>query len=167
MGSRLQPALLGGVFIGVLSSLPFVSALNACCCLWVIVGGVLTAYLLQERTSLPITAGDGAIAGLLAGLIAAVVTAILGAAFAAFGGLDMRGTIDQMLSRGDLPPEFAASLERFRDVPGTVWFLMSFAIGLVVYPVFAMIGSLIGVALFRKKTPPLPPTGTVEVLPPE
>ena len=37
--SRYQPALLGGLFIGVLSSLPVVSTANICCCLWVIVGG--------------------------------------------------------------------------------------------------------------------------------
>ena len=40
--ARYQPALLGGLFIGVLSSLPVVGAANYCCCLWVVVGGVLT-----------------------------------------------------------------------------------------------------------------------------
>ena len=43
MPSKLQPALLGGLLIGVLSALPFVSVLNGCCCLWVILGGVLTS----------------------------------------------------------------------------------------------------------------------------
>jgi len=28
---RFQPALLGGIFIGVLSSIPLVSSLNVCC----------------------------------------------------------------------------------------------------------------------------------------
>ena len=32
---KLQPALFGGLFIGVLSALPLVSVGN-CCCLWVI-----------------------------------------------------------------------------------------------------------------------------------
>jgi len=44
--SKLQPALLGGTFLGILSALPIVSAANLCCCLWVVAGGVLAAYLL-------------------------------------------------------------------------------------------------------------------------
>ncbi len=39
------PALLGGLFIGMLSALPIVSVGNCCCCLWMIGGGVLAAYL--------------------------------------------------------------------------------------------------------------------------
>ena len=51
--SKLQPALLGGVFIGVLSALPIVSAGNLCCCLWVLSGGALAAYLLQQNQPVP------------------------------------------------------------------------------------------------------------------
>ena len=52
--ARLQPALLGGVFIGVLSALPFISAANCCCCLWVVAGGVLTVYLRQQNSPMAI-----------------------------------------------------------------------------------------------------------------
>jgi hypothetical protein len=41
--SKLQPALIGGLVTGVLSALPFVNILNACCCLWVVTGGVVAA----------------------------------------------------------------------------------------------------------------------------
>jgi len=44
----LQAPLLGGLFIGILSALPVVSWGN-CCCLWIIGGGVLAAYLDQQR----------------------------------------------------------------------------------------------------------------------
>ena len=37
--ARLQPALLGGIFIGVMSALPIINAGNCCCCLWVLAGG--------------------------------------------------------------------------------------------------------------------------------
>ncbi len=49
MSSKFQPALLGGLVLGVLSALPIVSIGNVCCCLWVISGGVLAAYLLQRN----------------------------------------------------------------------------------------------------------------------
>ena len=56
--SKLQPAILGGVLIGVLSALPIVSAGNLCCCLWVVLGGVVAAYLLQQNQSTPLNVGD-------------------------------------------------------------------------------------------------------------
>src|SRR5688572_17640714 len=112
MPSRLQPALFGGLFIGVLSSLPFISALNACCCLWVIAGGVLTTYLLQEGSPVPVAAGPAAVSGLIAGAIGAVIAAVLGAVLAMVlgAGPDSFSQIPQ----GDLPPEFGRVLDQLR-----------------------------------------------------
>lgn len=166
MGGRLQPAFWGGLFIGVLSALPFVGDLNLCCCIWVLSGGVLTAYLLQEAQPTPITAGDGAVLGLAAGAIGAVISSVLSALIALARGVDMDAAVEQMLSRGDLPPQLAEAMARLRDVPDAAWYAGIFLLTLVVYPVFAMLGGLLGVAIFRR-TPPPPPPGTVEVLPPE
>ena len=58
--------------MGVLSALPLINAGNVCCCLWVVSGGVVAAYVLQQNQTAPITPGDGALVGLLAGLIGAV-----------------------------------------------------------------------------------------------
>jgi hypothetical protein len=164
MQSRLQPALLGGLLIGVLSALPFVSMLNGCCCLWVVVGGLLTTYLLQERSTVPITAGASVGAGLQAGMIGAVVAALLGALFMNVmgGGAE---SLDQM-SRGDLPPEFARVLDRFRELPPAVWYVGPFLVYVVIFPIFSTLGALLGVAVFKRQPPP-PPPGTVEILPPE
>src|SRR5689334_11896150 len=74
---KLLPALLGGLFIGVLSSLPLISSANLCCCLWVICGGALAALLMQQNTPRPVTNGEGAIVGLLAGLFGVVVWLVL------------------------------------------------------------------------------------------
>jgi hypothetical protein len=74
--SKLQPAVFGGLFIGVLSALPLINIAN-CCCLWVIGGGVLATYLLQQNQPYAITAADGALVGLLAGLIGGVIAVIV------------------------------------------------------------------------------------------
>src|SRR5215475_16153060 len=71
--SRGQPALIGGRVMGVLSSLPLINLGNLCCCLWVVSGGVVAAYLLQQNQTSPITPGDGALVGLFAGIIGAGV----------------------------------------------------------------------------------------------
>src|SRR5687768_17675320 len=73
---KLQPALLGGVTIGVLSALPVINLAN-CCCAWILFGGALSAYLMQQNHPEPIQIGDGAIAGLLAGVIGAFVWVIV------------------------------------------------------------------------------------------
>src|SRR3712207_3305780 len=75
---KLLPALLGGLFIGVLSSLPIVKIGNVCCCLWVISGGVLAAWVMQQNTTRPVTPGEGALVGLLAGLVGAAVWIVWG-----------------------------------------------------------------------------------------
>ena len=164
MGSKLQPVVLGGLLIGVLSALPFISAFNACCCLWVIAGGVLTSYLLQEQSHVPITAGGASVAGLQAGMVGAIVAAILGAAvFSVMGGGVQQ--FDQ-IPRGDIPPELARILDRFRELPASVWYVGPFLVYIIIFPIFSVLGALLGVAIFKRQPPP-PPPGTVEILPPE
>ena len=70
--AKTQPALLGGVAIGVLSALPVINLAN-CCCAWILFGGALAAFLMQQNHPEPIQIGDGAIVGLLAGMIGAFV----------------------------------------------------------------------------------------------
>src|SRR6185295_15612408 len=95
---RHKPALLGGLLIGVLSSLPLVAIGNLCCCLWVIVGGLLTVYLEQQAQPEPIETGDAAVGGLLAGVIGAVI-AVAGAAITqAFTGPAMQEAMQQAFS---------------------------------------------------------------------
>src|SRR5438477_7737459 len=72
----LQPALIGGAVMGALSALPIIAAGN-CCCLWLVSGGAVAAYVLQQNQETSITPGDGALAGLLAGLVGAVVYLVL------------------------------------------------------------------------------------------
>src|SRR2546427_5040357 len=69
--SKTNPVLVGGLVMGVLSALPIISAGNLCCCLWIITGGLVAAYVLQQNQPTPITPGDGALVGLLAGLAGA------------------------------------------------------------------------------------------------
>jgi hypothetical protein len=164
MLGKFQPVLLGGLLIGVLSALPFISALNGCCCLWVIVGGVLTTYLLQERSPVAVTAGDSAVAGLQAGIVGAIVAGLIGVVLMSVMG-NPADSFDQM-PRGDLPPQFTQILERFRDMPASFWYIGSFVVYLVIFPIFSVIGALLGVAIFKRNPPP-PPPGTVEILPPE
>jgi hypothetical protein len=151
--NRYQPALLGALFIGILSSLPVLSLAN-CCCLWVICGGVLTAYLQQQNLPTPLATSDAAIHGLLAGAVGGLFfTMVQFFIMQATGPMILEQMRSQM-SSAQMPPEMLAFIERLLSGPGFV-FVMG-AITVPLYAVFAMAGSLLGLAFFRKKLPPQP-----------
>src|SRR4051812_20234222 len=60
----VQPALTGGMFLGLLSSIPIISAGNLLCCMWLLLGGGMAVVLLtRQRPITSISYGDGAFAG--------------------------------------------------------------------------------------------------------
>ena len=164
MNERLQPALWGGVAIGVLSALPLVSAGNCCCCLWVLVGGGLAAYLRQQNTPYQITPSEGAIVGVMAGLIGAVVGSILAIPLQMMTGPMQQQMIERVLAENpDVPPEMRAWLDWFA-LSSSMW-IIGLLFSLVIYAIFGTLGGLIGAAMFKKQGPPAPPAGTIDVPP--
>lgn len=151
---RYQPALLGGLFIGVLSALPLVNLGNLCCCLWVVCGGVLVTYLLQQNSPTPIATSEAALQGLMAGAIGGAVLLVAQFAMAAITGPLILEQLRQELSKPDVPPEVRDFMVRLLT-PQTLALLGIF-ITIPLYAVFAMAGSFLGVAFFRKKLPPQP-----------
>jgi hypothetical protein len=164
---KLQPALYGGVFIGVLSALPF---LNFCCCLWIITGGAIAVYLMQQNHAYPVSAADGALVGLLAGIVGAIVSALLSIPInMAIGPLVQRIIEGWVLNSPDIPQESKSMIENMmaRNAgPSVIGTVAGMAVGMVFGALFGMLGGLLGVALFKKKDLPPPPPGTVEILPP-
>ena len=160
---KLQPALFGGLFIGVLSALPIINIGN-CCCLWVIGGGVLATYLMQQNHPHPVAAADGALVGLLAGLMGGLLGALLSIPVEMMLGPLQKQMMERILSSNqDIPEETKRMLENMNV--GALAIVVKLVFSVVVGAVFGMLGGLLGVAIFKKKDLP-PPPGTVEVLPP-
>lgn len=157
--AKLQPALLAGVAIGVLSALPFINLANFCCCAWVLFGGALASYLMQQNHPAPITAGDGAIVGLLAGVIGAVVFTLISVPLTIALGPFQAQLIERVLdSARDMPPEVRDALENMRGGPALgLGLIVSFFAMLVAGCMFGLVGGLIGALVFRKNVPELPP----------
>ena len=117
--AKLQPALLGGLFIGVLSALPFISAANLCCCLWIVSGGGLASYLAQQDHPGPLTPGDGASIGLQAGTIGAIVHLIVSVPLTIFMAPLQRRLLEQFLEQAqNVPPEIRDVIEQFEPAVG-------------------------------------------------
>lgn len=157
--ARYQPALLGGLFIGVLSLLPVVNLAN-CCCLWVILGGMLTVYLDQQNTITPIETSKAAVGGLMAGGIGGVINGVGTMVTMYLVGAGQTEFMTQMLEgMRDAPPEAAAFVQKLMSGPNLS--ILIFVITVPLYAVFGMLGALLGTAFFRKKASPDAPAGPV------
>jgi hypothetical protein len=158
--SKLQPVLLGGVFIGVLSALPIVSAGNFCCCLWVLSGGALAAYLLQQNQPVPVTSGDGAIVGLLAGIVGAAVHTVLSIPIVLLFGPMQVQFMQRVLENTDIPAEMRPMIDNIAAAGAfsVLHLIISFFFMLVVGAIFGALGGMLGALFFKKNlTPPAPP----------
>jgi len=162
-----QPALVGGAVMGVLSALPIISIGNACCCMWVVSGGVIAAYLFQQNQSKPITPADGALIGLLAGLAGALIQFLVKIPLDFLIAPMEQAMVQRMMDMGTLPPEVHDMFERYGrgGAMGGAFFFLTRIVGLMFWVfvggVFSTLGGLLGALIFKKQTPP----GVVDVAP--
>jgi hypothetical protein len=146
----VQPALIGGAVLGTLSALPFIYIGNACCCLWMVSGGAVAAYVLQQNQETSITPGDGALAGLLAGIVGAFIYLILSIPIDILMAPMERAMLERIMSNaGSVPPEF-------RNYVGTnigtaLRVTFGFFFTLVCGCIFSTLGGLLGAVLFKKQ----------------
>lgn len=153
--------------MGVLSALPLISAGNLCCCLWVICGGVMAAYLLQQNHSTPITPGDGALVGLFAGLIGAAVQVVVSIPINIVVGPMERAMVQRVMDiAGNMPPEMREMLERYGGESRSIAFIILRSVFSLFFfacigAVFSTLGGLLGALIFKKDLPP----GTIDVVP--
>jgi CDP-diglyceride synthetase len=143
------------------SVIPFVGALNACCCLWALVGGTLASNLYIKSSPVPAKTGDGAAIGAIAGLIGGVISIVLGIPInLATGPIEMRLLLDLVQN---VDPRQAEVLRTQFEASGSSVasvVITSLVLAALLF-VFTIIGGLIGVALFEKRkgpaAPPPPP----------
>jgi len=145
----IQPVLLGGLFLGVLSALPIISAGN-CCCLWTLGGGMLAAYLAQQQTPQPLRLLDGARIGFLAGLAGAAIWLFAAVIVDLLMSPLQQRMIDLVLRNArDIPPEARGILEGFsRQTSMAARLAIGFVFQLFIQTPFAAVGGLLGVAMF-------------------
>ncbi len=140
-----------------------------CCCLWVLSGGIVAAYVLQQEQAAPITPGDGALVGLLAGLCGAVIEVVVSIPITLLAGPIYRELLQRATEMaGSMPLEMRDALERYSRsgaahgamlVIGSVLELM---LWLFLGAIFSTIGGLIGSAIFKKPAQ----QGPIDVTPP-
>ena len=163
MNNKLKPAIIGGVVIGILSVIPFVSAGNLCCCLWAIVGGALATQMYVKNSPTPVNAGDGAIVGALAGIVGGIIAFVLGVPIAYAMGPTMRNLMVSLIENMD--PQQAEMMRRQFEASGDAIapLLIQGLITSVLLFLFAIVGGLLGVPIFEKRKGAAPPPPPINV----
>ncbi len=171
--NMLKPAAIGGILLGVLSSLPVI---NCACCIWMIGGGLLAAYLYIKESAVIVTLGRGVLLGLFAGIIGTIVYALFQIPMLLMspeGGMEL---VERLLGQMDRWPGFTPENRKeftelaSRDGFIAILYTASLIGQLVVNCVLAPLGGALGVALFEKRKageqardpqdtlPPMPPS---------
>jgi len=151
----IQPALAGGMFLGLLSSLPFISAANCLCCMWVLLGGGIAAMLLTRQRPSGITYGDGAFVGVLSGLFGAIVgtvvhipVQIISARFFQSQQQQLEDLFRQLGIEGPMR-DWMIRVASGEISAATV--LFTFFSYVLMWSLFAMIGGILTVAVLNKQ----------------
>jgi hypothetical protein len=151
---KLHPALLGGLFLGVVSALPILERANGCCCLWMAIGGALAAMVMQQNHPHQVSLADGAIVGLLAGLIGGPIRVVAAIVVAVVLPGHTQSVADVMSSADGMTPD---ARELLRTLPPMMLEVIFGIIMMVFGTVVSTIGGVIGAAVFRRSAPPPPP----------
>ena len=168
---KLRSAVIGGLLIGMISGIPGLSLLNCCCCAGILLGGALSVYFYkQEFTNEmpPMESSDALILGIVSGIIGALITTVLSASISLLIGPAeskmmssfMEKILQKLEDRGSLPPgtidnvrdQFEQAMKEGTTMGGV---LRSLIYALILYPIFSMLGGLIGFGIFGKRKPPV------------
>ena len=168
--NKLRVALISGAVIGAVSGIPGVSLINCCCCAGVWLGGMLAMYLYKQQFTegmQPLESSDALMLGLMSGVVGAFVSTILsvlilvvlGPVEAEFLRSLLEKALERLAEEGSVPADrveqFRDQLEQsIQDSARISGILGNLFITLIVYPIFSILGALLGYAVFRSKTPP-------------
>ena len=150
----LQAAFFGGLFTGIVGSLPIIGLGNCCCCLFNILGGGIAAYLDQQNSGKTTNAGRGAMVGAASGVIGAFIFLFSQMAMGALLGSPEAGLAAVLQSGADLPPEVRDAMESLSNSGPGVFYAVGFVGSLFVGTVFSAIGGALAGAFFRNDVPP-------------
>ncbi len=167
--NKIRIALICGGVIGIVSSIPGLSLINCCCCAGVWLGGVLAMYLYKQQFTEgmpPLESSDALMLGLMAGVVGAFVATIVNVLIlVTFGPVEAElvrsivgKVLDRMAEQGSMPSDMVDTLkdqieQSIKDAGRMSNIFGGLFITLIVYPIFTILGALLGYSIFRPKTP--------------
>lgn len=169
---KLIPSLYGGVIMALISSIPFLNFLNCLCCAGIMLGGFFAVFFYKNNftpQTPPYTSGECMTVGALAGVFGALIGTVLSAIFMAVMGDVMREFVLGFLERSDLnlPQEFWDQMETVMSAEFSFFTLVTELLtNMLIYPLFGLLGGLIGYNVYKPKINLMPPPFTPPPSPP-
>jgi hypothetical protein len=167
---KQRATVISGLMIGIVTGLPLINILNRCCCCGIVLlCGMMSLYLYKQEftdETPPLESSDALILGILAGIAGAFVgTIILVLSRFIFGPVDEKlllNVLQRIQQQGsltsdmsDLTDKLIKTLEKSIEDGIQIGDILSeLLFGLILYPIFSMLGGLIGFGIFGKKKPP-------------
>lgn len=149
--NMFKPVAIGGILLGVLSSV-----VNCGCCIWMIGGGVLAAYIYIKESPVMVPLSKGILLGFFVAIIGTLVYALLiPIILRSSGGITEIG--EQMQEIWDQLPIFPQeNREELMELVQSDSFASILYVSLLIGQflgscIFAMVGGALGVAIFEKR----------------
>ena len=148
--SMFVSTLLGGVLLGLLSTIPYGSSVNVVCCAWVILGGFIAAYLYHKDGG-KLDKSTGALIGFLAGLWGTVIVTLITTVMWAIRGDSMLTEISSkmQMSGQQMPESYMNLMTSLLGNPKLIA-VITFCAYLIIDSVFATLGGLLAVSVVKK-----------------
>ena len=145
---KLVPSIIGGVIIGIFSTIPGLNFINCFCCAGIILGGFAAVFIYKKTGGeIELTYSDGALLGVLSGILGVIFGAIINSII----GTNVEQVLEQVMQNiDDLPPEAEEILFYFKEHSGQL-FMLGIATSLVLNVIFGLLGGIIGVSILGKK----------------
>jgi hypothetical protein len=153
----LKPILIGGLFSGLLSSLPCINSLNCVCCMWVVAGGAVSSYIMINSASHPPPDGSGVLAGIGSGVVASVFTTLYTLIFLLVSGAgEFQTQIAEFSRQVQSQPEevqkiLRPSMEMMENTSPFLLLLMGSAVNFFFYIASGAVGGLVGLRVFTPR----------------
>ncbi len=157
--NRMIPIVYGTFIMTSISVLPFINFVNLFFCSGIMLGGLAGVFIYNkqiENTQTDLNSKDGVMIGILCGILSGILVSAFNFAFML---MSKQNPVDETLSflkDFSLPPEIVVQMNKFSDEFNQYGFsptisIVSLFSNLIIYPLFGMIGAVLGVTIIKKK----------------
>lgn len=157
--NRMIPIVYGTFAMTMISVLPIINFVNLFFCSGIIIGGIVGVFVYNKQligTDIKLTSKDGVMIGILCGILSAILVSSINFLFMIMSKHNPVDETMKLLNDFTLPPEVAAQMNKFSDEFNKYGFsptisIVSLFSNLVIYPLFGMIGAMLGIAILKKR----------------
>jgi hypothetical protein len=157
--NRMIPVVYGTFVMTSISILPFINFINLFFCSGIILGGIAGVFIYNKQlagTNVKITSKDGVMIGILCGILSGILVSSFNFIFMLISKHNPIDETMSLLKDISLPPEVTVQMNKFSDEFNKYGFsptisVVSLFSNLIIYPLFGMIGAVLGVTIIKKK----------------